>query len=62
MESADAFVSGKLNELRQQLGYSTITVTLDTYSHELPDMRQTAAKAMREMLFKVSEKGRDISL
>lgn len=35
-----------------QLGHSTITVTLDTYSHVLPDMRQAAAKAMRELLFR----------
>lgn len=34
----------------EMLGYSTIAITLDTYSHVLPNMRDQAAKAMEEAL------------
>ncbi len=34
----------------EMLGHSTIAITLDTYSHVLPNMRDQAAKAMEEAL------------
>jgi integrase len=35
----------------EMLGHSTIAITLDTYSHVLPNMRDQAAAAMEEALF-----------
>jgi len=32
------------------LGHSSISVTLDIYSHLLPDMQENAAKALEEVL------------
>jgi len=32
------------------LGHSSISVTLDIYSHHLPDMQENAAKALEEVL------------
>ena len=32
-------------------GHSTITLTLDTYSHVLPNMQKAAADALDAMLF-----------
>jgi integrase len=32
------------------LGHATIAITLDTYSHVLPTMQESAAKAMEEAL------------
>jgi integrase len=34
----------------EMLGHSTIAITLDTYSHVLPNMRDQAAAAMEETL------------
>jgi integrase len=34
----------------EMLGHATIAITLDTYSHVLPNMRDQAAKAMEEAL------------
>jgi integrase len=34
----------------EMLGHSTIAITLDTYSHVLPNMRDQAAAAMEEAL------------
>jgi integrase len=34
----------------EMLGHSTIAITLDTYSHVLPNMRDAAAAAMEEAL------------
>ena len=34
----------------EMLGHATIAITLDTYSHVLPDMQDSAAKAMEEAL------------
>ncbi|MDQ3184737.1 MAG: site-specific integrase, partial [Actinomycetota bacterium] len=34
----------------EMLGHSTIAITLDTYSHVLPNMRDQAAAAMEEVL------------
>ena len=35
----------------ERLGHATITLTLDTYSHVLPDMQQGAADKLENMLF-----------
>jgi integrase len=35
----------------ERLGHSTITLTLDTYSHVLPDMQQRAADKLEAMVF-----------
>ena len=35
----------------ERLGHSTITLTMDTYSHVLPDMQQASAEKLEEMLF-----------
>jgi integrase len=34
----------------EMLGHSTIAITLDTYSHVLPTMQESAARAMEEAL------------
>ena len=34
----------------EMLGHATIAITLDTYSHVLPTMQESAAKAMEEAL------------
>lgn len=36
--------------VQEMLGHSSIMVTLDVYSHVIPDMQQTAADAMAEVL------------
>lgn len=36
--------------VQEMLGHSSIIMTLDTYSHVLPDMQGTAAEAMQEIL------------
>jgi integrase len=36
--------------IQTMLGHSLITVTLDTYSHVLPDMQEKAVKAMDDIL------------
>ena len=35
----------------ERLGHSTIVLTLDTYSHVLPDMQQQAADRLEDLLF-----------
>ena len=35
----------------ERLGHSTITLTMDTYSHVLPDMQQASAEKLEGMLF-----------
>lgn len=35
----------------ERLGHSTIAMTLDTYSHVLPDMQEEAANKMAALLF-----------
>ena len=37
--------------IQEMLGHSSITVTMDVYSHVLPDMQQQAASAMDSLLF-----------
>jgi integrase len=34
----------------EMLGHATIAITLDTYSHVLPNMQDSAAKAMEDAL------------
>ena len=34
----------------EMLGHSSISVTLDIYSHRLPDMQEKAARALEEVL------------
>ena len=34
----------------EMLGHATIAITLDTYSHVLPNMQESAAAAMEEVL------------
>jgi integrase len=34
----------------ETFGHATIAITLDTYSHVLPDMQDSAAKAMEDAL------------
>jgi integrase len=34
----------------EMLGHATIAITLDTYSHVLPNMQESAAKAMEDAL------------
>lgn len=34
----------------QMLGHSTIRLTMDTYSHVIPELQQDAAEQMNEML------------
>ena len=40
----------------ERLGHSSITMTLDTYSHVLPDMQEEAAAAMNDIMDGVVEK------
>jgi integrase len=38
----------------ERLGHSSIALTLDVYSHVLPDMQQQAAEKLEAMLFAAS--------
>jgi len=38
------------NFVSEMLGHSSITITLDTYSHVLPNTQQSAARALEEAL------------
>lgn len=47
--------------VQELLGHTSIRLTLDTYSHYLPDMQEKAVDAMRSALetpFKVSQRCR----
>jgi len=35
----------------ERLGHATIVLTLDTYSHVLPNMQQDATAQLEEMIF-----------
>lgn len=35
--------------ISERLGHSTVTMTLDTYSHLMPDMQETAVKALEAL-------------
>jgi integrase len=39
----------------ERLGHANIGITLDTYSHVLPDMQDTAAAAIDDLLAKARE-------
>lgn len=43
----------------ERLGHSSITLTLDTYSHVLPGMQDEAADMLNDMLFKREEEDED---
>ncbi|CVK18401.1 tyrosine-type recombinase/integrase [Sporomusa sphaeroides] len=47
--------------VQERLGHSTVTMTLDTYSHLLPDMQDTAVKAL-EGLFRESSTGYSVGV
>jgi integrase len=34
----------------EMLGHASVRITLDTYSHLMPDMQETAAKALEDAL------------
>ena len=36
--------------VQEMLGHATIAITMDTYSHVLPNMQESAAAAMEEVL------------
>jgi integrase len=36
--------------VQEMLGHSSITITLDTYSHVLPNMQEKAMEAMKDIL------------
>jgi integrase len=36
--------------VQEMLGHSTISITLDTYSHVLPNMQREAVKAMEDLI------------
>jgi integrase len=44
--------------VQEILGHSTISVTLDTYSHVLPNMQEGAMRAMQEVM-SVDDEGLD---
>ena len=35
----------------EHLGHASITLTMDTYSHVMPDMQQSASDKLEQMLF-----------
>jgi len=41
--------------VQELLGHSSITITLDTYSHVLPDMQKEAVKAMEVIVKSLEE-------
>ncbi|MGE5334341.1 MAG: tyrosine-type recombinase/integrase [Nitrososphaerota archaeon] len=42
------------NVVSEMLGHSTVSITLDIYSHVLPDMRQDAVSVMADLLYESS--------
>jgi len=36
--------------VQEMLGHSTISITLDTYSHVLPNLQKEAVKAMEDLI------------
>jgi integrase len=49
---ATLLLSKNVNQkiVSEMLGHTTIAITLDTYSHVLPTMQESAAKAMEDAL------------
>lgn len=37
--------------VQERLGHSSVTITLDTYSHVLPNMQRDAAERVAELMF-----------
>jgi len=46
-------LAGRVNPkvVSEMLGHSTVAVTLDIYSHVLPDMQQDAAAMLERLLY-----------
>ena len=44
----------------ERLGHSSVKMTLDTYSHVLPDMQEKASERLSEMLYQKTGKLRKI--
>ena len=42
--------------VQERLGHSTISLTLDTYSHVLPSMQEEAAQGLDELLTPIAVK------
>ena len=42
----------------ERLGHASVTLTLDTYSHVLPDMQQAAADKLEALLFSSQKQGK----
>jgi integrase len=51
-ENTEPCVTKNVNPkvVSEMLGHSSIAVTLDTYSHVLPNMQDSAARALEEAL------------
>ena len=41
--------------MSERLGHATVSITLDTYSHVMPNMQQEAAEELEAMLYGRSE-------
>jgi integrase len=39
-------------KVADRLGHSSVRITLDTYSHVLPEMEQSASEKLNEMLYR----------
>ncbi len=50
MRHAVAYQNVNPKVVSEMLGHATIAITLDTYSHVLPTMQESAAKAMEDAL------------
>jgi integrase len=37
----------------ERLGHASVTITLDTYSHILPDMQEQAAEALHKVFTRI---------
>jgi integrase len=51
--AATLLLAGRVNPkvVSEMLGHSTVAITLDIYSHVLPDMRQDAAATLEQLLY-----------
>jgi len=51
--AATLLLAGRVNPkvVSEMLGHSTIAITLDIYSHVLPDMQQDAAATLERVLY-----------
>jgi len=51
--AATLLLAGRVNPkvVSEMLGHSTVAITLDIYSHVLPDMQQDAAATLEQLLY-----------